>query len=220
MFLNYLALALAVIVAVMALFVLAPLRLRVVYQRLGPKDNLVLTLGLFWGLLPIKIAVPFLNLVLGPERQQLEVKARAGQRPGLKTGTAHNKIPIPSPRRIYRVLQRWWPVVRAVRPAVRYTVDRVHLRRLKWRTELGYDDAAMTGWAVGVAWALKGLVMSALYITLSPGQRPPQLQVVPDFNQPKLQLDFDCVIELRPVYLVISTLIAARVYLRNRLLRR
>ncbi|MEW5952847.1 MAG: DUF2953 domain-containing protein [Bacillota bacterium] len=217
MYLNYIALALAAIAAVVALFALAPLRLRVVYRRLGHRDHLALTLGPFWGLLPIKITVPFLNLILRPDRQQLEVKARAGQTPGLKTGVAHKKIPVPNLARVYQALQRWWPVVRAARPAVRYIMARVRLRRLNWRTELGFEDAARTGWAVGVAWAVKGLAMSVLYIVLSPGQRPPRLQVIPDFNQPKLYLDFDCVIELRPVHLLISIFIAACTYLRSRL---
>lgn len=219
MILKVLALIVVAITAVAVLFIMAPLRLRIKYQRLERQDHLVLTLGPFWGLLPFKITVPFFNLVLQPGKRMLELKARAGEREGLSTKTAHNKIIIPSIRRIYILLKRWWPLLRAVRPGLRYLTARVRLRRLNWRTELGFDDAAQTGQAVGAAWALKGMLLSAVYMTLSPGQVSPRVQVQPDFNRAKLYLDLDCVIELRPVHLLISGMITATRYVSG-LLRR
>lgn len=219
MILKVLALTVVVFTTVAVLFIMAPLRLRVEYQRLERQDHLVLTLGPFWGLLPFKITVPFLNLVLRPGRRVLELKARAGQSEGVSTETAHNKVNIPSIHKIYLLLERWWPLLRALRPGVRYLKARVRLCRLDWRTELGFNDAAQTGQAVGAVWALKGMLLSAVYMTLSPGQIPPRVQVQPNFNRVKLCLDIDCVIELRPVHLLISGMITAIRYVSG-LLRR
>lgn len=219
MIFKVLVLTVLALTTVAVLFIMAPLRLRVNYQRQDKQDHLVLTLGPFWGLLPFKITVPFLDLVLQPGRRKLEYQAKAGEREGVSDETAHKKVKIPSIRRIYILLKHWWPLVRAVRPGLRYLKYRVRLRQLNWRTELGFDDAAKTGQAVGAAWALKGILLNTVYMTLPPGQVPPRVQVQPSFNCVKMRHDFDCVIELRPVHLLISGMITAYRYLPG-LLRR
>ena len=84
---------------------------------------------------------------------------------------------------------------------------------LRWITVLGLDDAAITAVATGASYALTGMALGYLqqYIDFSRCKKH-QLSILPSYDQPKLETDFFCILELK-----IGHIIAAgfRNYLRH-----
>jgi hypothetical protein len=86
----------------------------------------------------------------------------------------------------------------------------IHLR---WVSVMGLEDAAFTAVATGASYALTGLAFGYLqqYIDFSKCKRR-QISILPSYDQPKLETDFFCILELK-----IGHIIAAgfRNYLRH-----
>lgn len=86
----------------------------------------------------------------------------------------------------------------------------IHLR---WVTVMGLEDAATTAVATGASYALTGLALGHLqkYIDFRKCKRR-QISILPSYEQPKLETDFFCILELK-----IGHIIAAgfRNYLRH-----
>ncbi|MHB1418575.1 MAG: DUF2953 domain-containing protein [Bacillota bacterium] len=74
-------------------------------------------------------------------------------------------------------------------------------RRLRWVTEIGLTDPATTGIAVGSVWAIKSMVVQQIIRLMEMKSRKLELQVIPNFLQPKLRLDFQCIFAMRIGYI-------------------
>lgn len=84
---------------------------------------------------------------------------------------------------------------------------------LRWVTVLGLEDAAITAVATGASYALSGLALGYLQQYINFGKcKKHQISILPSYDQPKLETDFYCILELK-----IGHIIAAgfRNYLRH-----
>lgn len=70
------------------------------------------------------------------------------------------------------------------------------VQKFRWKTRIGTGDAALTGVLVGVSYALFGVIAKIMESRLTFLQ-PPELQVIPDFQENQLQMDLDCIVKTR-----------------------
>jgi hypothetical protein len=81
----------------------------------------------------------------------------------------------------------------------------VSIERVRWNTMIGIGDAAYTGVAVGMAWSLKGSIISLIsrYMRL---KDPPIMQVIPSFQHPVSETRLQCMISFRIGHAIVTSL--------------
>jgi len=83
----------------------------------------------------------------------------------------------------------------------RRLLGKTQCHNLRWVTEIGLTDPATTGIAPGSLWTLKSMVVQQICRLMVMKARKLDLQVIPNFFQPKLRLDFQCIFALRLGYI-------------------
>lgn len=87
------------------------------------------------------------------------------------------------------------PPGRAAR-RVQRALRRVRVRRLRWRTRLGLDDAALTGMAAGLLWAVKGAAVARIARRHGPPAEAPHVRLETQFGAWLLESEARCIVEL------------------------
>jgi len=107
-------------------------------------------------------------------------------------------------------------VYRATEPAYRYMLSVMKLHQFSWRTRLGLHQADHTGIAVGLLWIVKSNSTVYLYRRLKKPTPKPELEIIPVFNAHLVAMRLNCVFSLRPGHIIITGMMAAWLYLKNR----
>lgn len=108
------------------------------------------------------------------------------------------RLPLRNYNLIFKRIFVWWPkFIQIISHGIRMTgkiLKPIRCQKLHVYTEIGLDDAAQTGIAVGSVWAIIsfGLSQISKWIVLKP--ETPQIKVVPIFNNPRFYLEYDCII--------------------------
>ena len=82
-----------------------------------------------------------------------------------------------------------------------YFLDRCEIVELKWITEFGFEDAAITGITNGLLWSIKNTVLGILLNNRRVNDI--YINIVPDFEGKKFEMDFNCIIKNKTVYIII-----------------
>lgn len=82
-----------------------------------------------------------------------------------------------------------------------YIWDKIVIDEIIWQTQIGFDDAFLVSIVYGIIWSFKSILIN--YIFLYKNVRDINIDVIPMFNENKLDITFDCIIQLRMVYIII-----------------
>lgn len=217
---NRFYLAITLVVLFLLILSLTRLRLRLRYLRRGKDDEVALEISLWQGLVSYKLEVPVIE-VTGKKKKKLsrswlrrpsglvprpvfKIKTRLEEEGGRPILKDKRKVVLPGPARIIRILQDVGHMFKKYYPALRYLLGKTHLRRFRWRTELGTGDAALTGILTGAVWGLKGTLLSFAYRLLHRGGARPEVAVAPSFNKTCFNMALDCVFEIRIGHLLFT----------------
>lgn len=210
------------VIMLVAVFLLAlsltPLKLRLRYRRRGKDDEVALEFSIWRGLFCYKLEIPVIKM----EKRKLKPNLRPRSllwpilRPAFKIKTEikgkggrtiteeKKKVRVPGPARLMSILLDTIRRVKKYYPAIVYLLGRVHLRRFQWRTELGTGDPAQTGFLVGMAWGMKGVLLTFFYRFFSPGGAKPIVAVTPNFEKACFNTLLDCIFEVRIGYIMLT----------------
>jgi hypothetical protein len=85
--------------------------------------------------------------------------------------------------------------------------NRGHFTKFTWITRFGTGDALSTATLYGVLWGVKSSLLSFLHRKIKFDQKP-DIQVIPDFQNSRLDLIFDCIFRVKLGYIIIAAFIA------------
>ncbi len=196
--------AIAVLVAAGALLIIAmqPIRVEVEYWREGSDDRLLLLLKGPFGLVFQRTEIPVLDFSFtsaGPAIsfvQESQDAIHGGQR---KNKTKVLIKEIRKMRKVWRKLRR---TIEAYKPAIDYMLDHVFLEALTWETKLGTSDAAVTGVLTGMAWSVKGTVVTALQSRFPVFSEKASIAVSPAYYRSYFSTFFHCIFSIRLVHVI------------------
>ncbi|UTR11392.1 DUF2953 domain-containing protein [Evansella sp. LMS18] len=79
---------------------------------------------------------------------------------------------------------------------IRKFLKKVSMLKLRWVTQIGAEDAALTGSSSGAVWMIKGNVLGIIsnYMRL---KTAPEIEVIPYFQQIKLKTSLKCMVSFR-----------------------
>ncbi len=217
---------LAIILVTVLLLVLSltKITLRLRYQRKEKDDELALEFSLWRGILFYKLEIPVAEVKVEkprskpkPERRRsvkplfwpvlrpaFKIRAEVEQKDGGPVAEKEKEIPVHGPAKYVKILFNNIFQVRKYYPAFVYLTGRTQLRRFQWRTEIGTGEPCLTGIINGIAWGLKGFVLTFISRLFSPGGAKPFVAVAPDFQRVCFNTFLDCIFEVRIGYIILT----------------
>ncbi len=197
--------ALAVVLVIIAIM---PLSFCVQYIREGKNDYLDLKL-LLHSIKIYKHRIYMVDLKLNHNEAAIHFKAA----PHKKHSDRHmlKKIKIPELKEVIRQVSFWHDIYKDIKPVLKKFRKTLTVKRLLWKTRIGFEDPFLTGMIIGLVWSIKGALLSIVSQRLK-FSHPPILKVVPDFNVSCLLFRFETVLATKPIF-VFSALIKILVIL-------
>lgn len=183
----------SLMILLVTLVLVSSIRVHCHYERKGEDDHL--TIAISWlRYLTYKISIPLVDL-----------RAHLKRDSTLRVETEGEEKEISIPDTVRQALSGFIRFHRSMR----YAFRRTRVKRLEWFSEFGLDDAAKTGVVAGLAWSLKGSVLTAVsrYAHL---ETVPRVSVRPNFQKPLFHTLLDCIFEIRIGYIMIAGLKAVR----------
>ncbi len=97
--------------------------------------------------------------------------------------------------------------------SAKYLLRVTSIEKLNWKTKIGFKDAALTGFTVGIIWASKQSILSSPILNIN--RKKVSVDVIPKYNDYFLDVMFDCIIRFKIVYIIIAGLIVLRAKLKG-----
>lgn len=97
---------------------------------------------------------------------------------------------------------------------VKRFLKQIHIKELQWKSQIGFDDAALTGVVTGLAWSVKGIVIGIIsnYMNL---KKQPIIEITPNFHSAVEITDFQCMFSFRLGQAIIAGLLIVRHWKRR-----
>ncbi|MCL6635803.1 MAG: DUF2953 domain-containing protein [Peptococcaceae bacterium] len=215
-------LVMILVALVLLVLSLTRLRLRLYYRRRGKDDEVTLEFSIWRGLLCHRLEVPVAELKVKDDRPEprpeprpgpffrlvprpvFKIKAEVEGKGGRPVAGDEKRIPVSGPAGTVRYLCDTVRLVRKYMPAILFLLRRVRLISLQWRTVFGTGDPSQTGFLTGLAWGMKGLLLTAACRLLSPAGARPVVAVRPDFDRACFETELECIFEVRVGHIILT----------------
>jgi hypothetical protein len=173
--------------ALVLLFLFSTVRIRFRYYRQGENDEVTVQFRMWAGLLRFQTRFPTIRLTA----KGWNVKESTGKKPPW-----HRRIRWKTLRRAQREFTLLQQRVVDLYEVMRRFMAHVTCDRFIWKSGIGTGDAAETGVLAGLAWGVKtGLV--AVFGSYIRWRARPHLDIVPHFQEHRLETELDCIIRFR-----------------------
>jgi len=182
-------------------------RLELKYLRKKNNDHFSIKISLLRGLLKYKLDIPKINL--NSQKTALKVEAELEGGKSVPDADIHKKYPLGY---LYQQFMHWYPEIKEYFYAGKYLLKRVVPSKIIWQTEIGLSDAAITGMSVGILWAVKSALLSNIYRYFAIAPRPPEISIIPKFNEKTLVINIDCIFNIKIGYVIITALKFFQIY--------
>lgn len=205
-----------------------PVQFRIFYQKVAWDDTLVLELSFLNGLLKRRRSISLLQLTpKGVKKQE-----RLSGRWFFLRKSKHQKIKSSyqgNSRSWREFLQRYQQYGLGITlltyflPAkyqhwilvVEDLEHQGHFTKFTWITRFGTGDPVSTATLYGILWGVKSSLLSFLHRQVKfTGQ--PKIQVIPDFQNSRLDVIFDCIFRVKLGYIIIAAFVAR---IRHRMMK-
>ncbi|HBC94074.1 MAG TPA: hypothetical protein DCZ10_14540 [Pelotomaculum sp.] len=207
------------LVGAMALILsLTSLKMRLQYRRQGRDDHFALELSLWRGFISYKMEIPVVKTELRPGFRPWYRLLPRTLRPAFKIEAKVTGRNDPDPvgkieaeealglKRILFMMQKSKVFFENYRPAIRYLLGKVYLRRLQWSTEFGTGEPHVTGFLAGLAGGVKGLLLAKLYRVIRSGAARPAVVIAPRFEKPCFTTRIDCEFDIKVGHILLTGL--------------
>ena len=87
---------------------------------------------------------------------------------------------------------------------ISYFWDKCEIVEVRWITVFGFEDASITGIANGVLWSIKNTIIGLLVNNRN--AKNIYINIVPNFEEKKFETDFNCIIKIKTVYIIVISL--------------
>lgn len=96
-------------------------------------------------------------------------------------------------------------ITKTYKGLIHYLIDRTNFHKLLWKTEIGFDDAALTGVTTGIV----NIFKSNLFAVLNSNKNKPKtihFKITPNFNSKILKTNIHCIFTIKIGYIIIARL--------------
>lgn len=173
------------------------------YYRAGSDDSLEVDIFLFNKVLLYRMKVPLIKMINDDGVPWIETKVIT--KDGMETADTKReqrftrnalRLYLFHPRRLWHMLKAFRYYMRIYRRFMIKLVESITCERFYWKTTYGSEDADVTGYMVGMLWAVKGTTVTGLKRRF-PFSSEPVVKVKPIFGKSCFEVNFRCIFSLR-----------------------
>lgn len=186
-----------VIFLFLIIFLFTYLQFEILLKRESKNDHGFIKIKAFFGLIRYTIRISKIDWEGLKEGTQFQTKTNSTTA-GVKTGKEKQKIQI-NRSKIEKASDIYHDLldhIHLFQATLRRFFSKVICEKCVWKTMVGTGDAAETGVLTGLVWGVKSFLMGLIssYIRW---RNPPQLDVIPCFNQVTLETYFHGILRFR-----------------------
>ncbi|HHV72686.1 MAG TPA: DUF2953 domain-containing protein [Clostridia bacterium] len=182
------------------------IKFSIFFSRQDSGNELAIRIYLFKNFLSLKLELPVIKMLKGFIIPDLFLKEN--------WELTHPRLPVHKDKNRLSVNKIDWQkvlvtiikvknLVRLYRSQIAYLTRSTHCLHFEWHTEYGANDAATTGVRLGIIWFLKGILLAILENKIIFWNKNPLVEVIPNFNQPCLNVNFCCIFAIKLGHIII-----------------
>ncbi len=189
-----------VIIILIFLLLFLPFYINLKICKQEKDDNIEIRFMFIKGLINIKVKLPFIETVNMEDGLAFKILEKFES--GKKEKNVSSKKDIITLENIIEKIEKIKEYHEKFSDAIYYINDSISITKMFWETRLGLGDAALTAVVSGGIWSIKGLFFS--FFLKDKEIKNPKINVIPEFNKKTFDIDFDCIIKMRLVYIIIA----------------
>lgn len=186
---KWLFLVLIILLFLFILIIFTKLTIYINYFHHNDDDDLKIELRAWFGLIKYKVKIPEIkidddspSIVMKHEQKKSKKKIHQITGQDVLTNMKNYKTVLKHVIDMHTIVKKF--------------LKKIAVKQFDWYSVIGIGDAAYTGMATGVVWAMKGSIIGALGHFLSLRDIP-KLMVKPEFNQTIIQTRITCMFQFR-----------------------
>ncbi|SHJ48315.1 DUF2953 domain-containing protein [Paramaledivibacter caminithermalis] len=189
-----------IIIILMTLILISSVKVNIIALKENDDNKAVIKISFLYGLIRFKKELDFMGITKKNKEYDegvdtdLELKMKNDSWTEHKGYTDYVNI--------RKMIEKTIEILKTYKNIIRYLIDRINFRTLLWKTEVGFEDAALTGITSGII----NIFKSNLFTMLNSSKKKPEkihLKILPNFNKHVLKTDLNCIFTMRIGYIII-----------------
>jgi len=170
-----------------------PVYTEIKVNKTNKDDNIEVSVKTGYGLIKLKMNIPFLKIYFIEGRPAVEYSAELVSQKTQKIIAAFHKLLSRSEmNKTSNIYKKSSNIIKAV---INYLRKKTVIEQIYIKLGIGTGDAAETGLAYGISWVMIGNLLSFAGSLIK--IRKPMAVVVPYFDTARFGIDFNCIISLK-----------------------
>jgi hypothetical protein len=188
------------IITIIILFfiIISNIYIKIIFHRLQGDDNIQINAEAVFRLVKFKYSIPYIDFILGKGLKP-GIKVRRGFLTKKRTPKTRQAFTLDEIKRTYEKLKTKSPLYKG---SIIYFLNRLHVKEVSINTEIGFNDAAYTALSYGLLWNVNSYILG--YISSKENIDKIYINIVPNFQKTIFEIDFDCIIRIKVVNIIIA----------------
>lgn len=199
------------LILLLSIIMISEVKADIMFHRIKNDDSIKITISMFFGLIKFRLNIPYVEVILNKGRMKIGVKAE-GKKYAVKSQKVFDI------EYIKNTYMKFKEMLHLYKKILDYVLSKIKIDYLKWKTEIGLEDAALTAVSVGVAWSLKYNILSL--ISQKSSVKKVSIDVIPNYSNIIFEVDLNCIIRIKIVNIIITALKIGYAFLYNAILKR
>lgn len=189
------------LIIIIILIISSPIVINISILKDNKNDEIIIKFKLLYGLIKYKKEYPLVEIDLEEDKGSIKVSEETEN--NIKSGVQKEESKKYNIDKIIEKYREGTEVINKYRQPINYVLNKISWESFKWVTELGVNDAAITGLVTGIIRILKGNVVAFLNNN-SINFESIFLNVIPNFNCESFKTRLNCIFSLKIGYIIIA----------------
>lgn len=202
---------LVVFIAILILIIYIPFYAYIRIIKKNDKEHIELGVIAIKGLIKFGFEIPFIDIIKLGNKYSVEFGER------LESGEQEKDIVNKTKKLRFDKLIKKFNKTKKMRDVfnafINYLIKKIQIKKIIWKSNVGLDDAALTGIASGVLWMMKGLVVSL--VSNKTNLEEINIDITPYFDESVFETDFHCIIKLKLAHIIIASIKGVKAKLKG-----
>ncbi|WP_432409500.1 DUF2953 domain-containing protein [Wukongibacter sp. M2B1] len=182
---------------------ISPVNINLKFMKEDEKNEVIIKVRMLYGLIRFKKEISEFNLTAKKKEEDGDVDEELELE--IKSDSWSKKEDYTDFIDVRRNIEKIINMVKKYKNVIHYILDRINLHTFFWKTEVGFDDAALTGLAIGIINIFKSNIF-VMFNNISIRPRNIHLKVLPNFNNRTLKTNIHSIFKVKLGYIIIAGL--------------
>ncbi|KNF07431.1 protein of unknown function DUF2953 [Gottschalkia purinilytica] len=206
-----LTLLIVILIILLILLIFSYVVINIESNIYGKDSYLKINFMILKGLIKFNYEIPFLDIIWGRNEPILKLKS------SIEEKSTNKKIDYQKDYLDFKEILKKLEIISDYKKiyidSVEYILKKIRIKRINWNTEIGVSDAAITSILYGIINIIKVFIIQIFF-----GDKEVEelyVNIIPDFGKTIFKADFDCIIKIKLVDIIIGGYKALKVKIKG-----